>query len=109
MIENRIEDLFNSIKNSYEYKEYLNIGEVIEKDEEINNLINEIKTLQQKSVKLEYNNDDTYKEVDKEIDEKVKKLNSFPIYKEYLRRVSNFNDIISESSKNIEDYVNEKI
>lgn len=109
MIENRIEDLFNSIKNSYEYKEYLNIGEVIKKDEEINNLISEIKSLQQKSVKLEYNNDDTYKEVDKEIDEKVKKLNSFPIYKEYLRRVNNFNDIISESSKSIEDYVNEKV
>ena len=109
MIENRIEDLFNSIKNSYEYKEYLNIGEVIKKDEEINNLISEIKSLQQKSVNLEYNNDDTYKEVDKEIDEKVKKLNSFPIYREYLRRVNNFNDIISESSKSIEDYVNEKV
>lgn len=109
MIENRIEDLFNSIKNSKEYKAYLNIGEVIDQDEEIKNLVDEIKRLQQKSVKLEYDKDDSYKEVDKEIDMKVKKLNSFPLYQEYLRRMNKFNDILSESSKNIEDYVNEKI
>jgi cell fate (sporulation/competence/biofilm development) regulator YmcA (YheA/YmcA/DUF963 family) len=109
MIENRIEELFNSIKNSKEYKDYLNIGDVINKDEEIKNLIADIKKLQQKSVRLEYNNDSSYKEVDKEIDMKVEKLNNFPLYREYLNRINKFNDILSESSKTIEDYVNEKI
>lgn len=109
MIENRIEDLFNTIKESKEYKDYLNIGSVLEEDEEINLLVNEIKSLQKESVGLEYRGDESYKEVDKEIDRKVKLLNSKPIYQEYLRRMNNFNDILSESSSNIEKYVNTKI
>lgn len=109
MIENKIEDLFNAIKDSKEYKAYLNIGNVLESDEEINKLINEIKALQKKSVRLEYEKDNSYKEVDKEIEKKVNLLNSKPIYQEYLRRMNNFNDILSESSNNIEEYINSKI
>lgn len=109
MIENKLNELFETISSSKEYQDYLNIGEVIERDEEINTLIKEIKTLQQKSVKLEYENNPKYKEVDKEIEVKVKLLNAKPIYQEYLRRVNNFNDCLSASSKTIEDYVNSKI
>ena len=109
MIENKIEDLFNAIKDSKEYKAYLNIGNVLESDEEINKLINEIKALQKKSVRLEYEKDNSYKEVDKEIEKKVNLLNSKPIYQEYLRRMNNFNDILSESYNNIEEYINSKI
>lgn len=109
MIENKIEDLFNAIKNSNEYKAYLNIGNVLEKDEEINKLIKEIKALQKKSVRLEYDGNEAYKEVDKEIEKKVALLNSMPIYQEYLRRMNSFNDILSESSHNIEEYINSKI
>lgn len=109
MIENKIEDLFKTIETSHEYQDYLNIGIVLEKDEEINKLINEIKALQKKSVRLEYNHDEGYKEVDKEIEEKVAILNDKPIYQEYLRRMNEFNDLLSASSSNIEKYINEKI
>lgn len=109
MIENKIEDLFKTIETSNEYQDYLNIGTVLEKDEEINKLINEIKALQKKSVRLEYNHDEYYKEVDKEIEEKVAILNDKPIYQEYLRRMNEFNDLLSASSSNIEKYINEKI
>ena len=109
MIENKINELFSTIENSKEYKSYMNIGNVLKEDKEINNLINEIKTLQKKSVNLEYNNDPTYKEVDKIIEEKVNLLNSKPIYKEYLRRMNDFNDILASSSNTIENYINEKI
>ena len=109
MIDKSIDDLFLSIKNSSEYREYLNIGEVLRKDNELNELIEEIKRLQKKSVNLEYNNDISYKDVDKEIEEKVNMLNSNPLYKEYLRRMNNLNDILSESSNTIEKYINEKI
>ena len=109
MINERIDDLFEAIKNSSEYQEYLNIGEVMDKDSEIKRLVEEIKKLQQKSVNLEYNNDDSYKEVDKEIEKKVLELNSRPLYQEYLRRMNNLNDILSESSNNIEKYINSKI
>lgn len=109
MIENKIDELFQAISSSKEYQAYLNIGSVLEKNEEINNLVNEIKRLQQKSVQLEYQKDDTYKEVDKEIEEKVNLLNSKPIYQEYLRRMDEFNDILAESSSTIEKYINSKI
>lgn len=109
MIENKIDELFDTIESSKEYQAYLNIGEILEKDEEINSLINEIKTLQQKSVRLEEQGNIEYKEIDKIIEDKVKLLNSKPIYQEYLRRMNEFNDILSESSNNIEKYINEKI
>ena len=109
MIENKLDELFSAIESSNEYQAYLNIGKVLENDEEINSLVTEIKELQQKSVRLEEQGNQEYKEIDKLIEEKVKLLNSKPIYQEYLRRMNEFNDIIAESSNSIEKYVNEKI
>lgn len=109
MIENKIEELFQAINESEEYKAYQNIGDVLEKDEEINNLIKEIKTLQQKSVRLEEQGNQEYKEIDKEIDKLVKQLNSKPIYQEYLKRMNELNDILAMSSNQIENYINSKI
>ena len=109
MIEKKIDELFETINNSAEYQSYLNIGKVLEQDEEINNLIKQIKELQQKSVRLEEAGKPEYKEIDKIIEEKVKLLNSKPIYQEYLRRMNEFNDIIAMSSNQIEKYINSKI
>ena len=105
----KIEDLFKTIESSKEYQSYLNIKESIEKNEEINNLVKMIKRLQQKSVRLEHENNPKYKEVDKQIEEKVNKLNSIPLYKEYISRMNKLNDILSSSSKAIENYINSKI
>lgn len=109
MINKKIDELFETINASPEYKAYQNIGDVLAKDEEINNLISEIKKLQQKSVRLEEAGNDEYKEVDKVIEEKVALLNSKPIYQEYLRRMNEFNDILAMSSNQIEQFVNSKI
>ena len=108
-MQNKMEELFQAIKESKEYQSYLNIGSVIEKNDEINNLVNEIKKLQKKSVTLEYQHDDRYHEVDEIIEKKVKELNNNPIYQEYLRRMNEFNDILAESSHQIEEYVNSKV
>ena len=109
MIQTKIDELFDSIKNSKEYLAYQNIGEVLNKNEEVNNLVNEIKKLQQDSVRLEEENNPKYKEVDKLIEEKVNTLNSITVYQEYLRRMNEFNDIIATSRNNIEEYINEKL
>ena len=108
MIKNKIDNLFKTIENSKEYQDYLKIGKSLEKDESINILIEEIKKLQQQSTMLEYNNDHSYKEIDKIIEKKVLELNNKPAYKEYLNKMNEFNDILAMSSKNIEDYINEK-
>lgn len=109
MIENKINDLFETIKNSKEYKSYQEIGNILENNEEVNTLVAQIKKLQQESVKLEEENNPKYKEIDKIIEEKVTTLNNIPIYQEYLRRMDEFNDIIASSKNNIEQYINNKI
>ena len=109
MITNSVNELFESINNSKEYQDYLKIKEVLEKDENIISLIEEIKVLQQESVNLEFNNDERYKEVDKVIEEKAKILNSNPTYQEYLIKIEEFNDVLTTSSKMLENYVKDKI
>ncbi len=109
MIENKIDELFQAIQDSKEYQSYLNIGNVLKEDEEINTLVSEIKKLQQQSVRLEEQGNEEYKEIDKEIDNKVELLNSKPVYQEYLRRMNEFNDILAMSSSQIEQYINSKI
>ena len=109
MIKDSIDDLFNTIKNSNSYKEYISITNILKKDKEVNKLVDEIKDLQKLSVNLEYKGDLSYKDIDKEIDLKVKLLNDIPIYKEYLNRMNKLNDSLSRSSYTIEKYINEKI
>ena len=109
MIQTKINELFESIKNSKEYLAYQNIGQVLNENEEVNNLEKEIKKLQQDSVRLEEENNPKYKEVDKLIEEKVEKLNSIPVYQEYLRRMNEFNDVIANSRNNIEEYIDDKL
>lgn len=70
MIESSIEELFNSINNSNEYKEYKLIVNTLESNKEVIDLIEEIKKLQKEAVNLEYKNDDRYLELDKLIKEK---------------------------------------
>lgn len=109
MINNSVNDLFESINNSKEYQDYLKIKEVLEKDQNIISLIEEIKVLQQESVNLEFNGDEKYKEIDKVIEEKANILNNNPTYQEYLNKIEDFNNILTTSSKMLENYVKDKI
>lgn len=109
MIETSIEELFNSINNSKEYKEYKAIVDIIDKDKEIKNLIEEIKTLQKKATHLEYNKDNKYKEIDELIKEKINILNENSKYKEYLTKLKTFNNTLLASSTLLEDYIDSKV
>ena len=109
MITNSVNSLFEAINNSKEYQDYLKIKEVLEKEESIISLIDEIKVLQQESVNLEFNGDPKYMEIDKVIEEKAKILNNNPTYQEYLNKIEEFNDVLTTSSKMLENYVKDKI
>ena len=86
----------SEILNSDIYSKYKEICYIIECDEEINNLLQEIKKLQNKSVFLEYNNDLSFLEVEKEILEKANILNSNEKYKLYLSKMKELNDSLLE-------------
>ena len=109
MIDSSIEELFETINNSKEYLEYKKIVSILKDNKKVNALIEEIKNLQKEAVNLEYHNDDRYKEIDKEIDKKVKLLNSNKDYQEYLNKLKEFNNALLASSSLIEDYIDEKV
>ena len=109
MIESSIEELFNSINNSNEYKEYKLIVNTLESNKEVIDLIEEIKKLQKEAVNLEDKNDDRYLEVDKLIKEKENILHNNKDYQEYLSKLKDFNNTLLASSSLIEDYVTDKV
>ncbi len=109
MIENKIEDLFNTINNSSEYQDYIEIKNKLEANEEINEIISDIKKLQKEATYLEYHEDKRYLEVDEQTKKKVDLLNSKPLYQEYLAKMKKLNDVLATSSKMLENYLNDKI
>ena len=109
MINSSLEELFNAIENSDLYKEYKKMSLILEKDKEINKILDKIKELEKQATYLEYIGDESYKEVDKEIKELEKVLNQKPAYREYLNKMEEFNNELSTSSKMIESYIAEKV
>lgn len=109
MINSSIEELFNSIENSTLYKKYKQMSEILSKDSEIKEILDEIKELEKEATYLESIGDDKYKDIDEEIKKKADILNNNYVYQEYLDRMNEFNDEISMSSKMIEKYVEEKV
>ena len=108
-VESKLEALFNSIENSKEYKEYLKIKNILDKDEEIKEQIEEIKELEKQATYLEYIGDEKYKEIDLEIMKKTDILNNKPVYQEYLNKMNELNDELAISSNMIEKYIEEKV
>ena len=109
MVNSSIEELFNSIENSSLYKRYKKMNDILSKDSNIKNMLDEIKSLEQEATYLESIGDLKYKEIDEEIKRKADVLNSNSVYQEYLNCMDEFNDELSMSSKMIEQYVEEKV
>ena len=109
MVNSSIEDLFNSIENSSLYKRYKKMSDILSKDSNIKNMLDEIKCLEQEATYLESIGDDRYKDIDEEIKKKADVLNNNYVYQEYLNCMDEFNDELSMSSKIIESYVSEKV
>jgi len=109
MVNSSIEELFNSIENSDLYKKYLKMNDILSKDMEIKNILDEIKELEKEATYLENIGDERYKDIDEEIKRKADILNNNYVYQEYLNSMNDFNDELSMSSKMIESYVSEKV
>ena len=92
MINSSLEELFNSIENSSLYQEYLKMKDILSKDSEIKELIDEIKELEKQATYLEYIGDESYKDIDEEIKRKADILNNKQVYQEYLNKMEEFND-----------------
>lgn len=94
-----LDELVSYIKNTSSYKNCISIKKKMDKNEEICSLIEEIKSLQKKYVKSNY--DDSIKE---KLDKLESKLNSIPIYVEYNNNLEEVNKMIDLIKDELNDY-----
>lgn len=92
------ECILNEITESDEYLKYKEIGNILENDSYVMEIMNEIKELQHESLMLEYNDDPRYLELEEIIKEKADLLNSNETYKLYLEKMDEYNKLIKESN-----------
>lgn len=102
---NDIESLKQDIIDSNEYKEYKKYNDLLENNEEIKDTISEI-VVKQKELVSKLNND---KELEKELDNLYKKLNSYDDYKKYIEASQNLNVLLSDVQNTFEEYFNKLI
>ncbi len=104
-ITSKTEELVASIKNSEDYKEYIELRDLMSKDKDILRLIEEVKSLQKKIIKKEYNREDTTLLKD-ELIKKQEQLEMYPIYCEYNDLQSKLNVEIQVIKDTLEVLIN---
>ena len=103
-INKRIDEIIDLIQESCNYRQYLELKKQMLDNDNINNIINEIKDLQKKIVKEEYNgNDISYLEDD--INKKLSILNDIPLYVEFTKYQGLFNEELVILKEKINNYI----
>lgn len=103
-----VEELKNKVLNSKEYKDYKNYETILDNNKEINNIITNIKRVQQQIIKKEDKNKDTTKEKI-ELESLYKKLNTYKDYTNYIDSSKKLNEMITYIQKEFETYFNKFI
>lgn len=94
----KVDEIINYIKESESYKNYLKCKELMNKDKELLELINNIKIYQKKSIK-------EFKEENKIVlKEYMDKLNENPLYLEYLVYQEELNNMLTIFENKINKY-----
>ena len=97
-IKKDIDNLFEEIKKTHTYKNYLLSKEQLNVNEEIIDIINRIKKYQVKITK-KYSDD-----LELELKELYDKLNSYPLYQSYLEYKEELNNMIANITKEFNLY-----
>ncbi len=95
----KLDDVILCIKESNEYKNVIDIKKKMDSNEELKKKINDIKLLQKKYVKSNY---DSF--VKKDLDKLNDELLEVPIYRIYLDNLSVVNEKIEYVKDSLNDY-----
>lgn len=95
----KLDDVILCIKKSHEYKMVLDIKKKMDSNEELKKKINDIKLLQKKYVKSNYD-----ASVKKDLDKLNDELLEVPIYRIYLDNLSVVNEKIEYVKDSLNDY-----
>jgi len=101
----KTDEIIDIIKNSEEYKKYIEVSSKLKEHKEIMTLIDEVKTLQKKLVKEKSLKRDITS-IDEEINKKLEQLEGYPIYLEYIYLQEDLNNSIQLVKEGIENYIN---
>ena len=99
----KVDEIIEYIESSDNYQKYLLIKEKMSNDQEINTLLYEIRHLQ-KLLANNYN-----KNIENELEEKNKELNSIPLYREYLNILDELNNIFNIIENGLNNYFYNKL
>ena len=99
----KIDEIIEYIESSDNYQKYLLIREKMSNEQEIKELLNEIKHLQKKLAN-NYN-----KNIENELEEKNKVLNNIPLYREYLNTLDEINNIYNIIENSLNKYFYDKL
>lgn len=97
-IKKEIDELFDEIKDSNLYKNYISSKNQLNSNNEIKGIINEIKEYQVK-ITNNYSN-----ELDLEIKKLYNQLNSYPLYQSYLEYKEELNNMLANIIKEFNLY-----
>ncbi len=100
-LKDAFDNLIESIQNSQEYQEYLELEKQVAEHDEINKKIQEVKTLQKKMVKLEYQGL-PISEIEKQYQEKIEELEKNPLYKTFIEKQKEVNETLQSIKSQIE-------
>ena len=95
----KLDDVILCIKESIEYKNVIDIKKKMDSNEELKKKINDIKLLQKKYVKSNYDSS-----VKKDLDKLNDELLEVPIYRIYLDNLSIVNEKIEYVKDSLNDY-----
>ena len=98
-VNKEIDDLVDYIKNTDDYKKCIKLKKQMKDNSELMSLISEVKKLQKKSIKSNY--DLLIKE---ELDKKNKELLEIPIYVLYNKHLNNVNYMIDYINNSLNNY-----
>ena len=100
----KIDELIELIKQSNDYKRYIELKDKMKSNKSIMSLISKIKKEEQSLVKKEYYKEDTFKEKEK-IKELKSQLESYPIYNEYIFLQEDLNNLFQNIKAIIESSI----
>ena len=98
-VNNALLDIVSYIKNTDDYKMCMSLKKQMDDNKELVDLINEVKKLQKKYVRSNYDS-----KIKEELDEVENKLNDIPIYNIYLNHLEKVNEMISYVKDSLNDY-----
>ena len=101
----KVEEIINYIKSSKDYQDYLKLKDIMSKDDEIRDNIQSIKKLQ----KILVNTPSKKEEIEEVLDNYQNKLHNNPLYREYLNKVDDINNVFNIIENEINNYFYNKV